>query len=117
MNCGIKVVLIVLLFVREQRKKLSALETQLAEARKEGFVSNQLLKKKDTDPKKGLLAVLGIITTFGRKKNRDAIRKAWMPTGNFPFSFIVSLLEYFCKQLSLFMDLNFLFVLTFGFVF
>ncbi|XP_044484395.1 hydroxyproline O-galactosyltransferase HPGT1-like isoform X2 [Mangifera indica] len=66
---------------REQRKKLSALETQLAEARKEGFVSNQLLKKKDTDPKKGLLAVLGIITTFGRKKNRDAIRKAWMPTG------------------------------------
>ncbi|XP_031286631.1 hydroxyproline O-galactosyltransferase HPGT1-like isoform X2 [Pistacia vera] len=66
---------------REQRKKLSALQMELAEARKEGFVSNHLPQKEDKNSKKRLLAVIGIITTFGRKKNRDAIRKAWMPTG------------------------------------
>ncbi|KAJ0047664.1 hypothetical protein Pint_15043 [Pistacia integerrima] len=75
---------------REQRKKLSALQMELAEARKEGFVSNHLPQKEDKNSKKRLLAVIGIITTFGRKKNRDAIRKAWMPTGNFPCFFAVS---------------------------
>ncbi|XP_050227883.1 hydroxyproline O-galactosyltransferase HPGT1-like isoform X2 [Mercurialis annua] len=67
---------------REQQKKLSAVEMDLAEARQAGFGSKQVKddhsKKND---KKKLLAVIGIATTFGRKRNRDAIRKAWMPTG------------------------------------
>ena len=54
----------------------------LAAATQEGFVPKHLSKNDGTRSKKKLLAVIGIITTFGRKKNRDAIRKAWMPTGN-----------------------------------
>lgn len=65
---------------REQQKKLTALEMELAAAQQEGFVSNHLSENKGT-PKKKLLAVVGIITKFGRKNNRDAIRRAWMPTG------------------------------------
>lgn len=32
--------------------------------------------------------MIGIITRFGRKKNRDAIRRAWMSTGRIPFFFV-----------------------------
>ena len=70
-----------LLLFREQQKRLSAVEMELAAARQAGFVSNKLVDKGDGHSKKRILAVIGIITTFGRKKNRDAIRKAWMPTG------------------------------------
>ncbi|KAE8706343.1 putative beta-1,3-galactosyltransferase 11 [Hibiscus syriacus] len=66
---------------KEQLKKLSAIEKDLAAAKQEGFVSKEHLGNDDTRPKKRLLAVIGIITTFGRKKNRDAIRKAWMQSG------------------------------------
>ncbi|XWS49982.1 hypothetical protein CRYUN_Cryun12cG0049400 [Craigia yunnanensis] len=66
---------------REQQKKLSALEMDLAAARQEGFVSKEHLENDGTRSKKRLLAVIGIITTFGRKKNRNAIRKAWMQSG------------------------------------
>ncbi|KAK4844475.1 hypothetical protein QYF36_020650 [Acer negundo] len=68
---------------REQGKKLAAIEMELDAARKEGFVSKHSsdMSNDGTHRKKRLLAVIGIITTFGRKKNRDAIRKAWMPTG------------------------------------
>ncbi|KAG8661876.1 hydroxyproline O-galactosyltransferase HPGT1 isoform X2 [Manihot esculenta] len=65
----------------EQKKKLAAAEMDLAAARQAGFVSKHSAEKGDGHSKKNLLAVIGIITTFGRKKNRDAIRKAWMPTG------------------------------------
>ncbi|KAK6935477.1 protein of unknown function DUF4094 [Dillenia turbinata] len=66
---------------REQQKKLSALEMELAAARQEGFVSKHLPESDETQSKKKLLAVIGVMTTFGRKNNRDAIRKAWMSTG------------------------------------
>ncbi|XP_059443377.1 hydroxyproline O-galactosyltransferase HPGT1-like [Corylus avellana] len=66
---------------REQQKKLSNLEMDLAAARQGGFVPKQLSKIDGTRSKKKILAVIGIITTFGGKKKRDAIRKAWMPTG------------------------------------
>ncbi|PRQ17501.1 putative galactosylxylosylprotein 3-beta-galactosyltransferase [Rosa chinensis] len=66
---------------REQQKKLSAVEMELAAARKEGFVPKSSSKNEKDDSKKKLLAVVGIFTTFGRNKNREAIRKAWMPTG------------------------------------
>ncbi|KAI3425431.1 Hexosyltransferase, partial [Psidium guajava] len=62
---------------REQHKKLSALEMELAVARKEGFISRHSVD----DSKKRPLLVVGIFTGFGRKNNRDAIRKAWMGSG------------------------------------
>lgn len=71
------------LLYREQQKQLSTLEMQLAAARQEGFVPKSLSKNEGAHSKKKLLAVVGIFTTFGRKKNRDAIRKAWMPSGNY----------------------------------
>ncbi|OVA01898.1 Glycosyl transferase [Macleaya cordata] len=66
---------------REQQKKLSALEMDLAAARQEGFVSKHLSESTKTQPRKRLVAVIGILTRFGRQNNRDAIRRAWMPTG------------------------------------
>lgn len=68
---------------REQQKKLSVLQMELNKAKKEGYVSKHLIETKDTNEKKKkkLLAVVGILTGFGRRHNRDAIRKAWMPTG------------------------------------
>ncbi|BFG23453.1 hypothetical protein CerSpe_097270 [Prunus speciosa] len=66
---------------REQHKKLSALEMELAAARQEGFTSMRSTEINGTDYKRRPLVVIGIFTTFGRKNNRDAIRKAWMGTG------------------------------------
>ncbi|KAJ4954413.1 hypothetical protein NE237_011196 [Protea cynaroides] len=66
---------------REQLKKLYALEMELAAARQEGFVSKYVSERNGTHSKKRLLAVIGIATGFGRKNNRDAIRRAWMRTG------------------------------------
>lgn len=66
---------------REQQKKLSALEMELVAARQEGFVTKHLTETNRISPKKRPLVVIGILTTFGRKNNRDAIRKAWMATG------------------------------------
>ncbi|WJZ81607.1 hypothetical protein VitviT2T_001441 [Vitis vinifera] len=63
---------IVLLFYREQHKKLAALEMELVAAQQEDFASKNLLENKGTPPKKRLLAVVGIITKFGHKNNRDA---------------------------------------------
>ncbi|XP_076896903.1 hydroxyproline O-galactosyltransferase HPGT1-like isoform X2 [Bidens hawaiensis] len=61
---------------REQQKKLTVLEMELAAARQEGFVSKHMSTTK-TPPKKRPLVVIGVLTGFGRK-NRDVIRKAWM---------------------------------------
>lgn len=66
---------------REQQKRLTALQMELGKASEEGFVSKHLLDNNEKDSKKKLLAVIGVSTNFGNKKNRDAIRKAWMPTG------------------------------------
>ncbi|XP_062149392.1 hydroxyproline O-galactosyltransferase HPGT1 isoform X2 [Alnus glutinosa] len=66
---------------REQQKKLSALEMELAAARQEGFDSKYSTETTGTNSKKRPLVVIGILSGFGRKNNRDAIRKAWMGTG------------------------------------
>ncbi|KAI8569726.1 hypothetical protein RHMOL_Rhmol02G0299300 [Rhododendron molle] len=73
---------------REQHKKLTALEMELAKARQKGFVSKYSSDGSGTHPKKKILAVIGIITRFGRKNNREAIRKAWMPTGRISILFV-----------------------------
>lgn len=54
---------------------------ELDKARQEGFVPKHPSENSGTQSKKKLLAVIGIVTRFGRKNNRDAIRKAWMSTG------------------------------------
>lgn len=82
---------------REQQKKLSAVEMELAAARKDGFVSKYLPENDKTDSKKKPLAVIGIITRFGRKKNRDAIRKAWMPTGRYPSFYVIFTFKSWCS--------------------
>jgi len=65
------------MLTREQQKKLSALEMELAEARKEGFISKYSIGDEGNHKKKKkLLAVIGITTQFGQKRNRDAIQKA-----------------------------------------
>ncbi|XP_068469337.1 hydroxyproline O-galactosyltransferase HPGT1-like isoform X2 [Phaseolus vulgaris] len=61
---------------REQSKKLSVLETELAAARQEGFVPKQFPGNNKKHPTKKVLLVVGVMTTFGRRKNRDAIRIA-----------------------------------------
>ncbi|KAF8114851.1 hypothetical protein N665_0033s0041 [Sinapis alba] len=63
---------------REQKKTLAALEIQLTAARQQGFVSKHT---HGTETKKRPLVVIGIITTLGNKKKRDAVRQAWMGTG------------------------------------
>lgn len=60
---------------------------QLAAAGQEGFKSKSSTDTDDNDPKKRPLVVIGILTRFGRKNNRDAIRKAWMGTGKLLLSF------------------------------
>ncbi|KAE8675622.1 putative beta-1,3-galactosyltransferase 11 [Hibiscus syriacus] len=67
--------------VSERLKIVACNEKDIAASKREGFVSKEYLGNDDTRSKKRLLAVVGIITTFGRKKNRDAIRKAWMQSG------------------------------------
>lgn len=65
---------------REQMKTLSSLEAELTAARQEGFVSKELANV-NGNTKKRPLVVIGIFTRFGRKNDRDSIRKAWMSTG------------------------------------
>lgn len=68
------------------------MKDELAKAQKEGFVTK--FSSDSVPSKKKTLAVVGIVTGFGRRKNRDAIRKAWMPTGT-TFTF-----EYFLLNSS-----------------
>lgn len=83
------------LLVREQHKKLSALEMELASARQEGFTSKRSTETDGAQSKKRPLVVIGIFTRFGSKNNRDAIRKAWMGTGTLLLLFVDSyLLSY-----------------------
>ncbi|XP_020264970.1 hydroxyproline O-galactosyltransferase HPGT1 [Asparagus officinalis] len=54
---------------------------ELAAARQEGFKGTYSSESHGNDTRKRPTVVVGIITTFGRKSNRDAIRKSWVPTG------------------------------------
>ncbi|CAN0891789.1 Hydroxyproline O-galactosyltransferase HPGT1 [Linum grandiflorum] len=63
---------------REQQKKLSALESELVSAKQEGFSSDWLTDNGAARGKKRQLVVIGVMTGFGHKNNRDAVRKAWM---------------------------------------
>ena len=49
---------------------------ELAEARKEGFVSKYSIGDEGNHKKKKLLAIIGITMQVGQRRNRDAIQKA-----------------------------------------
>ncbi|KAK3021888.1 hypothetical protein RJ639_047392 [Escallonia herrerae] len=66
---------------KEQQKKLGALQMELGTARQEGFISKNIPENSGTNTKKRLMAVIGVMTRFGHKNNRDAVRKSWMHTG------------------------------------
>ena len=68
---------------------------ELAAARQEGFVPKRLPGNHGKHPTKKELLVVGVMTTFGQKKNQEAIRKSWMPTSSF---FVV--LVYFNKIIA-----------------
>ncbi|KAJ6851003.1 uncharacterized protein M6B38_262675 [Iris pallida] len=66
---------------RHQHKRLASLEMELAAARQDGFVGKYSSETNGNHTRKRILAVIGIVTGLGRKNNRDAIRKSWLPTG------------------------------------
>ncbi|XP_078439478.1 galactosyltransferase family protein [Wolffia australiana] len=71
-----------ILTCRNQRKKLAQLEIKLDDVVNKGFVKKHPNSKGTvTRNSKRLLAVIGIVTGFDGKKNRDAIRKSWVPQG------------------------------------
>jgi len=68
-------------FFRQQGKRLASLEMELAAAKHEGFVGKYNPETNGTRSGKKPLIVIGIMTSFGRKNYRDAVRKSWLPTG------------------------------------
>ncbi|KAL6901016.1 hypothetical protein ACP4OV_005692 [Aristida adscensionis] len=67
---------------RQQGKRLASLEMELAAAKQEGFVGKYTSETNTTQSRKKPLIVIGIMTSFGRKNYRDAVRKSWLPTGS-----------------------------------
>jgi hypothetical protein len=55
---------------------------ELAAAKHEGFVGKYTYETNGTNSRKRPLIVIGIMTSFGRKNYRDAVRKSWLPTGS-----------------------------------
>ncbi|KAL4287814.1 hypothetical protein AHAS_Ahas19G0223800 [Arachis hypogaea] len=70
-----------IIICRKQHKKLYSLEMELAAIRNEGFVLKQLLETNGIYSEGKLLVMIGVLTTFGCQKNRDAIHNAWMGSG------------------------------------
>jgi hypothetical protein len=54
---------------------------ELANAKHEGYNSKYSLYTNGTRNGKRLMIVIGIMTGFGRKNYRDAVRKSWLPSG------------------------------------
>ena len=68
-------------FFRQQGKRLASLEMELAAAKHEGFVGKYTPETNGTHSRKKPLIVIGIMSSFGWKNYRDAVRKSWLPTG------------------------------------
>ena len=66
---------------RQQGKRLASLEMELAAAKHDGFVGKYTSETNGTNSRKKPLIVIGLMTCFGRKNYRDAVRKSWLPTG------------------------------------
>ncbi|KAL1294196.1 hydroxyproline O-galactosyltransferase HPGT1-like [Arachis ipaensis] len=70
-----------IIICRKQHKKLYSLEMELAAARNEGFLLKQLLETNGIYSEGKPLVMIGVLTTFGHQKNRNAIRNVWMGSG------------------------------------
>uniref|UniRef100_A0A804LWP6 Hexosyltransferase n=1 Tax=Zea mays TaxID=4577 RepID=A0A804LWP6_MAIZE len=66
----------------QQGKRLASLEMELAAAKHKGFVGKYTPETNGTHSGKKPLIVIGIMSSFGRKNYRDAVRKSWLPTGS-----------------------------------
>lgn len=60
---------------------MASLEMELAAAKHKGFVGKYTPETNGTHSGKKPLIVIGIMSSFGRKNYRDAVRKSWLPTG------------------------------------
>lgn len=60
---------------------MAELGIEVADAKQKGFVAKHSSNSNGTHHGERLLAVIGIFTGFGRRKNRDAIRKSWVQKG------------------------------------
>ena len=72
---------VIALMFRQQGKRLASLEMELSAAKHDGFVGKYTSETNGTHSRKKPLIVIGIMTSFGRKNYRDAVRKSWLPTG------------------------------------
>lgn len=73
---------------------------ELSAARQEGFVSKSPKLTDGTETKKKPLVVIGIMTSLGNKKKRDAVRQAWMGTGGVSlYSCLSKILVYYLHLL------------------
>jgi hypothetical protein len=71
---------------RDQQKRLTDAELELAAAKSKGYVSKYGVSSNGTATGHRLHAVVGVMTSFGSRSRREAIRKNLMPSGN-GFSF------------------------------
>lgn len=71
----------ILFSIREQKKRISELEMELAAARATGFHPEFRLANASETGGRRALVVVGINTGFGQRPRRDSIRNVWMPTG------------------------------------
>ncbi|EFJ26300.1 glycosyltransferase-like protein [Selaginella moellendorffii] len=66
---------------KDQKKRVSALEMELAAAKSQGFSTRRLRAENQTRAAGRLHVVMGINTGFGQHARRDSIRNTWMPKG------------------------------------
>lgn len=67
---------------RDQQKRLTDAELELAAAKSKGYVSKYGVSSNGTATGHRLHAVVGVMTNFGSRSRREAIRKSLLPSGN-----------------------------------
>jgi hypothetical protein len=66
---------------RDQQKRLTDAELELAAAKSKGYVSKYGVSSNGTATGHRLHAVVGVMTNFGSRSRREAIRKNLLPSG------------------------------------
>jgi hypothetical protein len=90
-----------LLDCKDQEKKLAELEMELSATKSQGFRPMiELSGNASTGFGGKLLAVVGIMTTFGTRSRRESIRKTWPEGETFFFFFVYFLVCFFPISLS-----------------
>lgn len=70
-----------LLDCKDQQKRLTDAELELAAAKSKGYVSKYGVSSNGTATGHRLHAVVGVMTNFGSRSRREAIRKNLLPSG------------------------------------